>query len=271
MLSSKQKIKYLQNELKQTLNSWNNPPTLPYNDLKQITEKEDYNTVCEFKKDLQYIIDKYNSLEYTRKNIIKDLNTEEYYFNPETQILYITDNPKNHNLKIYKSTGSFMVTDNTPETQLDQYMTTRHNYNSDVYDINIDYNQLPSNLHKPIDNDIILLFQKSMPITKKAILNVDIHSTNTVTPGIYLDSCIYKVGETIINSNTIVHEYCIYCETITLTSDSTLNVVTGENKYWNILIDEKADIYIQETDDTTNTGELKIDTTTGDIKIEVNT
>lgn len=266
MLSSKQKIKYLQNELNQVLNSWSNPPNAPYNDLKKITEN-DYDTVCDFKEALKYIIDKYSYFEYVNKDT-DTLDSGEYYFNPETQLLYVKDNPSEHDFKAYKSTGSYMVNDNTPETQFDQYMTTRKDYNSDVYDILVNYNQLPTNLNKPKDNDVKNIFEKSMPLTKKAIIDIIINY-NTENHGAYTDYVLYKVGTTVINSSIIFHEYSIYCETLELTDDGDLNQIDGDNLYYNVLLDNKGDLYIQENNDTGRiNGTLTFNDETGDITIE---
>lgn len=260
MKTTKQKIEYLKKTLKNILDNWNNPPEKPYQELTQILNTE-YNTICELKNNIQKTIDKYRHQEYTPTTQTTQLTTATYYFNNEKQILYISDNPSKHNIKIYKGTGSYMVNNNTPDTQLDQYMTTRKNYNSDVYDVNVNYNRFPSNLQKPSDNDVQMIFARNMPLTKKVIIDVSLNYS-LQSKGILNEGVQYKVGNTIIGSNKIFHEYSIHCETLELTESGDLNQINGDNdEYWNILLDSKGDLYLQEdTDEDRIDATLKLDT-----------
>ena len=259
MKTTKQKIEYLKKTLKNILDNWNNPPEKPYQELTQILNTE-YNTICELKNNIQKTIDKYRHQEYTPTTQTTQLTTATYYFNNEKQILYISDNPSKHNIRIYKGTGSYMVNNNTPDTQLDQYMTTRKNYNSDVYDVNVNYNRFPSNLQKPSDNDVQMIFARNMPLTKKVVIDVSLNYASR-NIGAFGDNVKYKVGNTIIGSNMAFSEYCILCESIEITDTGDLNQINSDNdRYWYVLLDSKGDLYIlEDTNVNRIEAELKLD------------
>lgn len=254
----KKTITVLKEELQSVLDNWSNPPQAPYLELSKVIGNT-YSGICGFKKDIQLILDRYMYLQYSLTSI-KDLSKDTYYFDTEKQLLYVKDNPYRHSFRVYKGTGSYMVNDNTSDAQLDKYMCTRNDYNSDVYDVNVDYNKFHSNLLKPSDNDVQMIFARNMPLTKKVVIDVSLNYASR-NIGVFGDNVKYKVGNTIIGSNMAFSEYCILCESIEITDTGDLNQINSDNdRYWYVLLDSKGDLYIlEDTNVNRIEAELKLD------------
>lgn len=254
----KKTITVLKEELQSVLDNWSNPPQAPYSELTRVMGNT-YSGICGFKKDIQLILDRYMYLQYSLTSI-KDLSKDTYYFDTEKQLLYVKDNPYRHSFRVYKGTGSYMVNDNTSDAQLDKYMCTKNDYNSDVYDVNLDYNKFHSNLLKPSNNDVQLIFNRNMPLTKKVVIDVSLNYASR-NIGAFGDNVKYKVGNTIIGSNMAFSEYCILCESIEITDTGDLNQINGDNdRYWYVLLDSKGDLYIlDDTNVNRIEAELKLD------------
>ncbi len=254
----KKTITVLKEELQSVLDNWSNPPQAPYSELTRVIGNT-YSGICGFKKDIQLILDRYMYLQYSLTSI-KDLSKDTYYFDTEKQLLYVKDNPYRHSFRVYKGTGSYMVNDNTSDAQLDKYMCTKNDYNSDVYDVNLDYNKFHSNLLKPSNNDVQLIFNRNMPLTKKVVIDVSLNYASR-NIGAFGDNVKYKVGNTIIGSNMAFSEYCILCESIEITDTGDLNQINSDNdRYWYVLLDSKGDLYIlEDTNVNRIEAELKLD------------
>lgn len=254
----KKTITVLKEELQSVLDNWSNPPQAPYSELTRVMGNT-YSGICGFKKDIQLILDRYMYLQYSLTSI-KNLSKDTYYFDTEKQLLYVKDNPYRHSFRVYKGTGSYMVNDNTSDAQLDKYMCTKNDYNSDVYDVNVDYNKFHSNLLKPSNNDVQLIFNRNMPLTKKVVIDVSLNYASR-NIGAFGDNVKYKVGNTIIGSNMAFSEYCILCESIEITDTGDLNQINSDNdRYWYVLLDSKGDLYIlEDTNVNRIEAELKLD------------
>lgn len=59
---------------------------------------------------------------------------------------------------------------------IDVYMATKDYWNSNVYDMHLDYEKLPSNLPKPSTKDLVSILRKYTPITKRVIYNINLPS-----------------------------------------------------------------------------------------------
>lgn len=254
----KKTITVLKEELQSVLDNWSNPPQAPYSELTRVIGNT-YSGICGFKKDIQLILDRYMYLQYSLTSI-NEIGKDTYYFDTEKQLLYVKDNPYRHSFRVYKGTGSYMVNDNTSDAQLDKYMCTKNDYNSDVYDVNLDYNKFHSNLLKPSNNDVQLIFNRNMPLTKKVVIDVSLNYASR-NIGAFGDNVRYKVGNTIIGSNMAFSEYCILCESIEITDTGDLNQINSDNdRYWYVLLDSKGDLYIlEDTNVNRIEAELKLD------------
>lgn len=254
----KKTITVLKEELQSVLDNWSNPPQAPYSELTRVMGNT-YSGICGFKKDIQLILDRYMYLQYSLTSI-NEIGKDTYYFDTEKQLLYVKDNPYRHSFRVYKGTGSYMVNDNTSDAQLDKYMCTKNDYNSDVYDVNLDYNKFHSNLLKPSNNDVQLIFNRNMPLTKKVVIDVSLNYASR-NIGAFGDNVRYKVGNTIIGSNMAFSEYCILCESIEITDTGDLNQINSDNdRYWYVLLDSKGDLYIlEDTNVNRIEAELKLD------------
>ena len=100
---------------------------------------------------------------------------------------------------VLESNGSFSFTDVTFERMTvvgfdNSYMGTDEDYNSNVYDLYIVYEDLPTNLRVGGDR-FNILFKRSLPLTKRGFFNIDIegkqgenHMWASTSTSIYLDN-----------------------------------------------------------------------------------
>lgn len=80
---------------------------------------------------------------------------------------------------VLESDGSFDFADVTFERQTvssfeNSYMGTDENYNSNVYDVTVDYNDIPLNIKFGGTERFNALFNRTLPLTKKAYLSVNL-------------------------------------------------------------------------------------------------
>lgn len=139
--------------------------------------------------------------------------------------------------------GSYMDTSSFP---VDEYMGTKENWNSCVYDINCNYDDFPTNLRKPTDVEINDIFLRNMNIVDSAFFNLDI-TTDESEDLCFNDDFTYKLGElSIVSSKKIINFNC-RCKNIEL-DNHLINLIVDTddnfNKDYFIIIDDTGDIYL---------------------------
>lgn len=137
---------------------------------------EDFNPIYKYKNPITTTIEYYDeksdliqseSFEIIKKgDFIKELTTPTYATQCKI-ILKYEDNFTYKNLSLKR----VIITSNR------EYMRTRTDYNSCVYDLEIDYENIPTNLRLPTTTEFDQIFKRCFPISKKGILNIDLTST----------------------------------------------------------------------------------------------
>lgn len=87
-----------------------------------------------------------------------------------------------------------MVEDNSEKACSRKYQTTRKDYNSNVYDLYGDYDNIPSNNRLPETDDISKIINRTLPATKKGFFKL---KTDKIDP---------------LNNINIIPDYKLYIE-----------------------------------------------------------
>ena len=155
------------------------------------------------------------------------------------------------------------------ENGLPIYMKTKDWYNSCAYDVYADYDDFPTNLTLPSENEITNIFMNNLPITKVNQFNISIK----IKQKEYIDmrdEFQVKIGETTLYDSNPYHErdyFTITCTNLNLdteTGDLT-QTNTEEDKNYIVVIDEHLQMFIIESDIQDN-ATLNLDTENGELQ-----
>lgn len=97
-----------------------------------------------------------------------------YYFdvNASKVYIYFCNELTDFQIKVYSNNGTLQSNNDDYR----KYMKTKDNYNSNVYDIYVDYDMFPENLTRPTENEIQKIILRNIPLTKKIFYNLHLNS-----------------------------------------------------------------------------------------------
>ena len=115
-------------------------------------------------------------------------------------------------------------------------MRTHTDYNSCVYDLFVDYEDIPSNLKLPTSSEFDTIFKRCFPISKKGFLNIDLTPDSSTTrftvrskPKYYISNYIATEYQQISGStepvlieNLNIYDETIYCFSLNSTNTNKL-------------------------------------------------
>lgn len=173
----------------------------------------------------------------------------------------ITPKMQNRKVLIHQQNIHDMQESSEPPHEI--YMRTKENYNSCVYDFYCDYDKFPTNLKKPTAQELETLFQNSLPITKKAIFNINIK--NIIPPQTIKYSTNYdlSIGLTKIYSTEPFENLSIRGDLI-LSDDGDLIHQQSQNHNL-VALDSTGNLFTIESSNE-NTGYLQLEEN-GDLNI----
>lgn len=195
----------------------------------------------------------------------KDYTTTEDYTYTDTKLTIPNDTVS---IKIIlESNSPFKFTDVTFERMTivnleNKYMVTEEDYNSNFYDLFIDYEDIPTNIRMGGGERFSILLKRSLPLTKSGLLTIDIKEAIQDTAIIKEDYSLFlhnilDVKSAVIDEDTEYYEQV--SEYITPNTDYTLDILFSmiqEEDYRNKLMrvsveyyDDDNQISIEEFDD----------------------